>query len=263
MIGIYCITNKINNKKYIGASTDLDRRKKEHIYKLKNNKHFNTELQRDVNKYGLSNFDFTILDICTAQDLDKKERYYINNFNTMQEGYNKHQGGNWNSIHNPKHHLNVTDEDRLNQSIKSNSSNFLNVDIRPNPNLLQGYEYRYRRRYNIKTTTITSIEIYDLKQKVEKKNMPFKCLNDDAVQLLEESKRRCLCDKYTITKSGVQKQKNATKTMWALRKNGKKFKRSVDKNKLYSWIYDNCTQDEINWFEYREHLKQQKYQKDN
>lgn len=67
--GIYKIENKINHKIYIGQTNNLDKRKAEHFNELNNNKHFNYYLQRSVNKYGIDNFDFVVLQTC---DNDRK-----------------------------------------------------------------------------------------------------------------------------------------------------------------------------------------------
>ena len=60
MIGIYKYTNKINNKSYIGLTNDINRRCKEHKYMAskKDTSHFH----QAINKYGIENFDFEILE---------------------------------------------------------------------------------------------------------------------------------------------------------------------------------------------------------
>ena len=57
-IGIYMITNTIDNKRYIGKSIDLKRRIRKHKYYLSNETHHNIHLQRAYNKYGLEYFKF-------------------------------------------------------------------------------------------------------------------------------------------------------------------------------------------------------------
>ena len=61
-IGIYCIENTINNKKYIGSSKNVFKRKNRHFGDLRNNIHPNKKLQASYNKYGVENFKFYVLE---------------------------------------------------------------------------------------------------------------------------------------------------------------------------------------------------------
>lgn len=64
-IGIYSIINKINNKLYIGSTSDSFRKRWNlHKHHLRNNKHKNSHLQYSWNKNGENNFEFIILEIC-------------------------------------------------------------------------------------------------------------------------------------------------------------------------------------------------------
>jgi group I intron endonuclease len=102
MIGIYCITNTINGKKYIGQSWNIERRWYEH----KNSKR-KDHLRLAFNKYGIDAFDFSILrkfsnSGLTQIFLDTFERKYIIEMKTYdrQYGYNKNTGGGSASIVN-------------------------------------------------------------------------------------------------------------------------------------------------------------------
>lgn len=68
MIGIYEIRNDKNGNVYIGETFNIERRFKEHKNELLNNTHHNINLQRDVNKYGLYNFSFNIIQEYTNTD---------------------------------------------------------------------------------------------------------------------------------------------------------------------------------------------------
>ena len=98
MIGIYKITNKINNKSYIGQSIDIEDRLRHHKSSLKHNRHENLYLQNAWNKYGENNFTFEILIECNEDMLDNLEKHYIQLYKTMNEnfGYNFESGGNLN-----------------------------------------------------------------------------------------------------------------------------------------------------------------------
>lgn len=48
------------------------------------------ELRKDIEKYGLENFDFEILDSASTQEeLDRKQKEYIKKYNSIEHhGYN-------------------------------------------------------------------------------------------------------------------------------------------------------------------------------
>lgn len=76
-IGVYKITNIINNKFYIGSSKNIEKRLKNHFNNLKNNTHCNKHLQNAYNKYGKDAFISEILEITSEYDLRSREDYYI------------------------------------------------------------------------------------------------------------------------------------------------------------------------------------------
>jgi len=95
MIGVYAIRNKINNKHYIGLSVDIKSRFRLHKFKLGHKIHPNKHFQKSVEKYGIENFEFLVLEICKEEELSDREIYYINFYNSKNShyGYNKTEGG--------------------------------------------------------------------------------------------------------------------------------------------------------------------------
>ena len=88
MIGIYKITNVVNNKCYIGSSVRITERWYDHKTRLNANKHHSIKLQRSFNKYGSNNFVYEIIEECDIDNLLIKEQYYIDLYNTYKNGYN-------------------------------------------------------------------------------------------------------------------------------------------------------------------------------
>jgi len=77
--GIYSIQNKLNHKQYIGHSKNITFRWYYHLNNLLENKHPNSKLQEDFNTYGLSVFNFSILELIEGKDnLMTKEQEYLN-----------------------------------------------------------------------------------------------------------------------------------------------------------------------------------------
>lgn len=87
--GIYKITNLINGKSYIGQSSMIERRWSEE----KRNKNNGKKLEKAINKYGIKNFSFEILEECLQEELNLKEMNYIEKFNSVKNGYNITLGG--------------------------------------------------------------------------------------------------------------------------------------------------------------------------
>jgi group I intron endonuclease len=91
---IYKITNKINNKVYIGQTTkSFNERYQNDIGKNTHNQH----LKNSIKKYGIKNFRISKqFDVAySKEELDDLEDTYITIYNTLnrQYGYNKQTGG--------------------------------------------------------------------------------------------------------------------------------------------------------------------------
>ena len=88
MIGIYKITNLVNNKVYIGQSKNIDYRFSLHKSYLLNNHHENIHLQRAWNRYGEENFKFEVIEECEESKLTEKEQYWIDYYGGLNSNNN-------------------------------------------------------------------------------------------------------------------------------------------------------------------------------
>ena len=92
---IYKITNKINNKFYIGKTKDsIQKRWKGHVYDMEHCRD-NSLLHNAMRKYGIEHFQISIIEECDDSLLNEKEKYYIELFHsTKYDGnYNITTGG--------------------------------------------------------------------------------------------------------------------------------------------------------------------------
>ena len=89
---IYKITNKINNKVYIGQTKDISRRFREHR-QCGYNQVKNKILYNAIRKYGVENFFFEVLEYTT--NYNEREQYWINYYNSTNSncGYNIDNNG--------------------------------------------------------------------------------------------------------------------------------------------------------------------------
>jgi len=108
--GVYTITNLINGKMYVGSTIrDFELRKSHHSRCLKKNLHSNKHLQNAVNKYGIENFKFEILEECEKQFCLSTEQYWI----TMLNVCNRKYGYNILSITTPSANFKQSKETKL------------------------------------------------------------------------------------------------------------------------------------------------------
>lgn len=73
--GIYKITNLINNHSYIGLSSNIEKRIKDHIAHAYCKKEWNKPLYCAFRKYGIENFKWEILEECSYDKLKEREIY--------------------------------------------------------------------------------------------------------------------------------------------------------------------------------------------
>lgn len=96
---IYCITNKINNKKYVGKTNgSVDKRFKKHISDSHRERCEKRPLYDAMNKYGSENFSIEVLEECPCDEAESKEVYWIKRLNTYSNGYNATIGGDGKSF---------------------------------------------------------------------------------------------------------------------------------------------------------------------
>ena len=88
---IYKITNKINNKVYIGQSKDVHRRFLEHISGRKNG---TSVIHNAIEKYGVENFKIETIEK-DIENYNEREIYWIDCYNSTDRkfGYNILEGG--------------------------------------------------------------------------------------------------------------------------------------------------------------------------
>ena len=96
---IYKVTNKVNGKVYIGKTLDssIAERFKEHIKEAKV-KQYNRPFHLALNKYGAENFIIEEIEQAPANELSKREIYWISFYHSyihdpVSNGYNATKGG--------------------------------------------------------------------------------------------------------------------------------------------------------------------------
>lgn len=93
---IYCITNIINNKQYVGKTINtIEERFKEHCRDSRKTRCNKRPLYNAMNKYGIENFKIEELEYIEDDKLlAEREIYWIKELNTYgHNGYNASKGG--------------------------------------------------------------------------------------------------------------------------------------------------------------------------
>ena len=95
--GIYLIRNLVNQSVYIGQTTRLFKQRWKEYISIANNTKATKNISLVVlaiRKYGIENFDFSILEECDRAKLDDREQFWIKVFEAdSHNNYNQTAGG--------------------------------------------------------------------------------------------------------------------------------------------------------------------------
>ena len=92
-MGIYKITNNITNMTYIGQSKDIKTRWRDHMKcGLGIDTPAGNKLYAAMIQDGIENFTFELLETCLSNELDEKEKLYIELYDSYNFGYNLTKG---------------------------------------------------------------------------------------------------------------------------------------------------------------------------
>ena len=110
--GVYKITNTITGDFYIGSSKDVKHRLAAHKCKSTWDRCTNNPMYLDMQKYGVDNFIFEILEEVEIEQLKEKEQQFIE---TLKPTYNNRNANGW-------------DFERLNETNKEYQKEYRKTD---------------------------------------------------------------------------------------------------------------------------------------
>ena len=91
---IYLISNDINNKVYVGQTIQtLNKRFNGHCCYSKSDRSVNMYIKRAIHKYGKDKFHITLIEECPINLLNDREKYWIDFYDSYNNGYNLTKGG--------------------------------------------------------------------------------------------------------------------------------------------------------------------------
>lgn len=196
---IYLVTNKVNNKQYIGQSICKDIKSRWKQHKVKDSKTIGNYLLSAYNKYGINNFTYKIICICFDEDCNKYEEEYIKKYNTLAPyGYNLREGG-YNTKHHPEtikliseklkgrklsiEHCKKIAERNRNKKITNETKNKLSISLMKEKNSQYGRKYSDEEKKNLSLNIRKGL-------KIKKKN-GYNIKENSLNNLKESSKKRC------------------------------------------------------------------------
>ncbi len=223
---IYCLTNKITNKGYIGQALSykiyygksvyhsVSGRFKEHCYNASTGSEACPKLYASMRKHGVDNFDEKLLAIVPAESLNEFEVHYVKEYDTVKNGYNISPGGNM-YIQSPENRGNRRAKIQTTMlkrwqdpeySEKTKAANLVAVTKRANEGTTRkknkelnlpaniykienGYGIQVMRDGKLKNTDITSTTLSDeelLKNAIKKRDEILYNMNNDIDDSLQK-----------------------------------------------------------------------------
>lgn len=161
--GVYVIENTINKRIYIGSTKkSIKERLNRHRCDLKNNKHVSKLLQEDINKYGIENFTFKVLENLEDEKQIRKTEYYwikiikpeynskgvittvVDYTPSLRTKMSRSHGGKSFEVYdlNGNYVKTFYSQHRCAEELKLNQSNIWNC-LKGNSDTIKGYRFKY------------------------------------------------------------------------------------------------------------------------
>ena len=134
---IYLITNLINGKQYVGQTIKgYLKRWQGHCHyanRIKNDRQSPQLIDKVIDKYGIENFKIELLETVPINQKDEKEQFYIQKYDTYNNGYNLTVGGDFNPMFDSKvkqHHKEVMQSEELKNKMSKSVKKAYTEDLR-------------------------------------------------------------------------------------------------------------------------------------
>lgn len=168
---IYKITNNVNGKVYIGQTIQtIKERFYQHCATKCRDSVLNMAIHRAIKKYGKSNFTIEVIEEVDKDSLNDREKFWIEYYNSYNNGYNSTRGGQDGSTHCKELDTeSIIKEYNSGKSLRSIGNTF-KVDKQTIKDLLirNNITLRTTRSYKLSQTDRLSI-IEDVKSGIDRK----------------------------------------------------------------------------------------------
>lgn len=168
---IYKITNNVNGKVYIGQTIQtVKERFYQHCSTKCSENVLNMAIHKAIKKYGKSNFTIEVIEEVDKDSLNDREKFWIEYYNSYNNGYNSTRGGQDGSTHCKELDTeSIIKEYNSGKSLRSIGNTF-KVDKQTIKDLLirNNITLRTTRSYKLSQTDRISI-IEDVKSGIDRK----------------------------------------------------------------------------------------------
>lgn len=168
---IYKITNNVNGKVYIGQTIQtIKERFYQHCATKCSDSVLNMAIHIAIKKYGKSNFTIEVIEEVDKDSLNDREKFWIEYYNSYNNGYNSTRGGQDSSTHCKELDTeSIIKEYNSGKSLRSIGNTF-KVDKQTIKDLLirNNITLRTTRSYKLSQTDRISI-IEDVKSGIDRK----------------------------------------------------------------------------------------------
>lgn len=255
---IYKITNKKNGKIYIGKTErTVEERWKEHLSRALNND--TRYLYLTMRKHGIDNFSIECIDEAKDSiDLNEKEIYYINFFDSFNSGYNMTIGGESNPMNSDKvrsKHRNLMRSDDIKKKISDSMKEYKKINPVSDETRKKLSEYRKKMIFIHKGSKCIQVPKLDLEKYLNEGWVKGgkKCDPEVVARRSKNRQRKVFCidmldnNQYhfnSVKEAGLWYQKKLTKpnkVSTCMEKIKKSFTKNLEIDNL-RWFYEECVE---------------------